>query len=108
MGVLLDSFHWHCAGEHVADIEDLTNEQVVVVHVNDAIANRSIDDQVAFERELPGDSGVIDLNGFIAGLRHIGYDGPITAEPMNQSLSAQPTEQKLDRTAAAVRGLVNG
>jgi hypothetical protein len=34
---------------------------LVVVHANDALAGRSLDDQVAFERELPG---VIDPEGF--------------------------------------------
>jgi sugar phosphate isomerase/epimerase len=36
VGLLLDSFHWHCAGESVADIARLTPERIVVVHINDA------------------------------------------------------------------------
>lgn len=86
VGVMLDSMHWFCARETVADITTLTNEQVVAVHVNDAIANRPIDEQSAFERDLPGETGVIDLEGFHNALRQINYDGPVTCEPLNPTL----------------------
>lgn len=83
VGLMLDSMHWFCASESVADITALTNEQVVAVHVNDAIANRPVDEQSAFERDLPGETGVIDLEGFHEGLRAINYDGPVTCEPLH-------------------------
>lgn len=83
IGIMLDSFHWHCARETVADITALSNEQVVAVHVNDAIADRAIDEQSAFERDMPGETGVIDLDGFHNALRQINYDGPVTAEPLH-------------------------
>jgi sugar phosphate isomerase/epimerase len=106
VGLLLDSFHWYCANESVDDIRRLTNEQVIVVHINDAIADRSIDEQIAFERELPGASGVIDLEGFIDALRAIDYDGPVTAEPMNAELNAMPAEAKLVATCKAMDELL--
>jgi sugar phosphate isomerase/epimerase len=103
IGLLLDSFHWYCAGESTTDITRLKQEQVVVVHANDAIAERSIEEQVAFERDLPGASGVIDLAGFFKALQHINYDGPVTCEPMNKVLN----NMEDDEAAALVSEALN-
>ena len=83
VGLMLDSMHWYCARETASDLTALTNDQVVAVHVNDAIADREIDEQSAFERDLPGETGMIDLDGFHDALRQIGYDGPVTCEPLH-------------------------
>ena len=105
IGVLLDSFHWFCAEEGLDDIQGLSNDSVVVVHVNDSIAGRSLKDQVAFERELPGATGIIDLPGFLAVLQDIGYDGPVTAEPMSTAVKAMDKDTALRATAKAFEGL---
>ncbi|MBC8134401.1 MAG: sugar phosphate isomerase/epimerase, partial [Fibrella sp.] len=86
-GLLLDSFHWHCAGETVADLERLTPARVVVVHVNDAppIPREA---QVVGERALPGATGVVDIAGFMGALKTIGYAGPVTCEPMASAIAA--------------------
>jgi sugar phosphate isomerase/epimerase len=96
VGLLLDSFHWHCAGETVADIEALSADEVVVVHVNDLIADLPVDRQVVTERALPCETGVIDLAGFIGALDGIGYAGPITSEPTHPKWG----ETDPDRAAA--------
>ncbi len=83
LGLLLDSFHWHCAGETIEDIEALSPNEVIVVHVNDLIADRPIEQQVVTERALPCETGIIDMAGFIGALDKIGFDGPITSEPTN-------------------------
>lgn len=101
VGVLLDSFHWFCAEESLQDVRALTADQVVVVHVNDSIAGRSMEEQVAFERELPGVTGIIDLRGLLGALRDIGYDGPVTAEPMDKTVNAMEDEEALAATADA-------
>ncbi len=79
LGVLLDSFHWHCAGESLADIQQLGVDRIAVVHLADA-PDRPLAEQVAFERELPGE-GVADLRGFCRTLAEMGYAGPVTCEP---------------------------
>lgn len=91
VGLLLDSFHWHCAGETVADLESLTNKQVIAVHVNDA-PPVSREAQVVGERALPGATGVIDIAGFLGALKTIGYDGPVTCEPMASAIAALSAE----------------
>ena len=93
VGLLLDSFHWHCAGESVSDIERLPAERVVVVHINDAPA-RPNEVQTVGERHLPGTTGVIDLPGFVGALRAIGYDGPVTCEPMAKAIAALPSQEE--------------
>jgi len=110
VGLLLDSFHWHCAGETVADIERLTNKQVVAVHVNDAppVPREA---QVVGERALPGATGVIDITGFMGTLRTIGYDGPVTCEPMAgaiAALSAQSEDSVLTRVAMSLDAILPG
>jgi sugar phosphate isomerase/epimerase len=95
IGLLLDSFHWYCAGENRQDIAALRNRPVVVVHINDAPAGRSLRQQSAFERELPGSTGVIDLDGFLGVLNDIDYEGPVTCEPMNNALNGEPPEKAI-------------
>jgi sugar phosphate isomerase/epimerase len=87
VGLLLDCFHWHCAGESVADLVKLAPNRVVIVHVNDAPPIPS-EEQTVMNRALPGATGVIDIAGFMGALQGIGYDGPITCEPMAPAISA--------------------
>ena len=105
-GVLLDCFHWYCAGETQHDIEALPAHRVVVVHVNDAIPNRPVDEQVVGERLLPGESGVIDLAAFFNALAKIGYDGPVTCEPTHPVWATIDNADAAGRTARSLRRFV--
>ena len=105
LGVVVDSFHWHCAGETVRRLADLSGERAVICHVSDAVAGRPLEEQVAFERELPGATGEIDLPGFLDALRSIGFDGPVTAEPMNQALREMPDEEAIRAVASAMNAM---
>lgn len=110
VGLLLDSFHWYCAGETVADLEGLTNKQVVAVHVNDA-PPVSREAQTVGERALPGATGVIDIAGFIGALKAIDYDGPVTCEPMAgavAALSAEGEDAVLERVTASLDAIISG
>ncbi len=102
VGLLLDSFHWYAAEETLRDIEKLDPEQVIYVHVSDAPKGVSIEDLRDDERCLPGETGVINLVGFLRCLHSIGYDGPVTPEPLglkNMSI--------LDATKATGKALSN-
>jgi sugar phosphate isomerase/epimerase len=87
VGVLLDSWHLYTSGGTLADLESLTNDDVVVVHVNDAPAGIARDEQIDTVRALPMETGVIDLVGFMRALREIGYDGPVMPEPFSQRIN---------------------
>jgi sugar phosphate isomerase/epimerase len=86
-GVLLDAWHLYTSGGTIADLERLSSHDVVVVHVNDAPAGVARDDQIDTARELPMETGVINLVGFMQALRQMGYDGPVMPEPFSQRLN---------------------
>ena len=87
VGVMLDSWHLYTSGGTLADLERLTNHDVVVVHVNDAPAGIARDEQIDTVRTLPMETGVIDLVGFMRALRQMGYDGPVMPEPFSQRIN---------------------
>jgi sugar phosphate isomerase/epimerase len=87
VGLLLDAFHLYTSGGTLAQVEALNARDVVVVHVNDAIAGLGPEGQEDQVRDLPVATGVIDLKGFMAALRKIGYDGPVTVEPFSKPLN---------------------
>jgi len=105
VGLMLDTFHWHCAGETREDLLPLTAEQIVVVHVNDT-PRKPVEQQVVTERELPGETGVIDLTTFMDTLRTIGYDGPITAEPTHARWLTADANAACGKTATAIRSFL--
>ncbi len=102
VGFLMDSWHWHCAGETIGDLGRLSPEQVVDVHVNDAPAGVPLDQQVDNVRALPGETGVIDIAGFLKALKQIGYDGPVMVEPFSERVRKMGPEEACAATAAAL------
>jgi len=97
-GLLLDCWHWYTSHGTVKDLERLTADQVVYVHVNDAPAGRAIDEQIDNQRLLPGASGVIDIASFLQALVRMGYDGPVVVEPFDASLQALAPEERVRLT----------
>src|SRR5579862_4473950 len=91
VGLLLDCWHWYTSHGTLDDLRRLRAEQVVYVHVNDAPAGVDIDAQFDSVRALPGETGVIDIAGFLQALQAIGYDGPVTPEPFKQELKDLPS-----------------
>ena len=100
-GLLLDCWHWYTSGGTVDEIKKLKPSDVVYVHVNDAPAGVDIDKQVDNVRLLPGESGVIDIAGFLKALKQIGYDGPVTPEPFKKSLTELPSDEARLKTVGA-------
>jgi len=103
VGVQLDSFHWFCAGETKADLLSLSNEDIVTVDLNDAIAGVNADEQLDGKRDLPMATGVVDMQTFMDALVEIGYTGPTRAEPFNQALRDMEDEAALKATADAMK-----
>lgn len=103
VGLLLDAWHWYTSLGTVEDILALAPKQVVYVHINDAPAGIPVDKQVDNVRALPGETGVIDLAGFLGALRKIGYDGPVVPEPFVKELGSLPPEESVRRVGAALK-----
>src|SRR5918995_751396 len=105
VGVLLDSWHLYTSGGTVADLERLTNDDVVVVHVNDAPAEIALDEQIDTVRTLPMETGVIDLVGFMHALREMGYGGPVMPEPFSQRINDLATTDPDSAVREAARSM---
>lgn len=103
VGLLLDCWHLYTSGGRVDQVKSLWEEQVVYVHVNDAPANLEVDAQQDDIRCLPGETGVIDIVGFLQALLSIGYKGPVTPEPFKKELNDLPSD--LDRVQTAGKAM---
>jgi sugar phosphate isomerase/epimerase len=105
VGLLLDCWHWYVSHGTLEDLRKLKPGQVVYVHVNDAPAGVPIDEQVDNVRRMPGETGVIDIAGFLKALAAIGYDGPVTPEPFNPKLRELPAAEAARVTFASLRDI---
>ena len=98
LGVLVDSLHWHCSGGTVEDLARIPAGRLVYAHIDDApdLPREAVRDD---GRLVPGE-GVIDLTGFLRGLRSAGYDGPVGIEvdgPALQHLSPDEAASRARR-----------
>jgi sugar phosphate isomerase/epimerase len=103
VGLLLDIWHLYTSHGSIEQVRELNPTEVVVVHINDAPAGVAVDEQMDQVRALPGETGVLDLAGFLQALEEIGYDGPVTVEPFSQRVRAMTTPEAVAATAEAVR-----
>lgn len=103
VGLLVDIFHLYTSHADVAAVRRLPVAQVVNVHVNDAVAGRTPDQQIDLERALPGETGVCDIAGFMQALAAIGYDGPVTVEPFSQRLREMSADDAVRSTMDSLR-----
>jgi sugar phosphate isomerase/epimerase len=103
VGCVLDSWHWWTAGEGEADLLSLKPEEVISVDLNDAPAGIPLEQQQDGKRELPCATGVIPLGVFLNALNHIGYDGPMRAEPFNKALNDLDQDAACTAVIAALR-----
>ena len=103
VGLLHDCWHWYTSGGTLDEVRHLTNADVVVVHVNDAPVGIERDEQIDNQREMPMETGVIDLPGYLRALDAIGYDGPVTTEPFNARIRTLDPDAAAAETAERLR-----
>jgi sugar phosphate isomerase/epimerase len=103
VGLLVDCWHWYTSHGTIADLKSLEEKQVVYVHVNDAPRDVEVDKQIDNVRALPGETGVIDIAGFLRALKEIGYDGPVIPEPFKANLKDLPDDEtRLQKVGASM------
>lgn len=102
LGILLDSFHWYTSGGKAQDLKRLSDQLVVAVHVNDAAAGRSPEEQIDNQRAMPGETGVIDIAALMKALDRIAYSGPVVVEPFCAWLRELPAEKAVAATAESL------
>lgn len=108
VGLLLDSYHWHTSRGTLEELHALRPNQIVYVHLNDAIAGVPVDELQDGTRRLPGETGVIDLKGFVSALWSIGYDGPVAVEPFKKELNDLPSDsERLKAVSQALSATVD-
>lgn len=105
VGLLVDCWHWYTSGGSMLDLASIPVEMLVEVHVNDA-PNKPVDDQIDNERLLPGESGVIDLPGFLQTLKALGYDGPLCVETFSAELDAMTADESAALASRALHGVM--
>ena len=88
VGLLLDAWHLYTSGGTIDDLDRITAQDVVTVHVNDAPEGIALDQQVDNVRRLPMETGVIDLPGLMRKLAAMQYDGPVTPEPFSERVNS--------------------
>jgi sugar phosphate isomerase/epimerase len=103
VGVLFDTYHFHCGSSRLADIGAAAG-RINLVHLNDAPPGdpSNLDDSV---RRLPGD-GVMDLGAVIEALEAAGYSGSGGVEVFSDELLALPALDAARRVAAATRAVL--
>jgi len=99
-GLLFDSFHWFTSHASIEDILDLTEKQIVLVHINDA-PDKPKDEQIDMERLLPGE-GIIDLTGMLGALRQIGYNHFVSVETFGEELPKMHPRDAAIKTKKAI------
>lgn len=105
VGLLLDIWHLYTSYGLTSQVRELHSSDVVVVHINDAPVGLDVDAQIDNQRALPGETGVLDIGGFMQALAEIGYDGPVTAEPFSQRVRDMAPDDAVAATAAAVKSV---
>ncbi len=88
VGLLLDAWHLYTSGGAVADMDKISNADIVNVHVNDAPTGLSMAEYNDHDRRLPTETGVLPLEGFMKKLAALSYDGPVTPEPFSKRVNA--------------------
>ena len=88
VGLLFDVWHLYTSGGSADDIDAITAEDVVLVHVSDAPAGVAREAQIDSVRCLPMETGVVDAPAMLRKLSALRYDGPVMVEPFDQALNA--------------------
>lgn len=107
-GLLVDS--WHViVGGGLAELAELTTDELALVQFNDAVPPERGADLARHSRErreLPGD-GRFDLDGFVAAVAATGYDGVVSPEILSVRWRRAPLAEfaaELHRRSLALWG----
>lgn len=104
VGLLVDSYHCYTADVSPDTLASLTDAQIVHVHINDAPTGATPETALDGGRVLPGE-GVIDLAGFLDGLRRAGYAGTISCEVLAPRPIADDPETAAEKVRASLRNV---
>lgn len=101
VGLLLDAYHWFTAGHGDQVLRELTDADIVLVHINDALSGLRLRELPDTHRCLPGETGVLPLRTFMDALRTIQYTGPVVVEPFSDTLAGLNSDRERFETTLA-------
>ena len=84
LGLILDIFHLISSGGSVDDMDKLSPDDIVNVHVNDVAPGLKLSEYHDLVRGFPMEKGGLPLPEFMQKLTAIGYEGPVTCEPFSR------------------------
>jgi sugar phosphate isomerase/epimerase len=103
LGLLLDIWEVVACGASVDAVRKLPLSQLVAVQVAEMPAGVPLAELDEKSRLLPGvENGRIDVAGFLAVLREMGYDGPVTAKPSRAAFQSRRRDVVIKQTSEAL------
>lgn len=104
VGIVLDAFHFYCAGHRDAAYGRLPGTcRIMMAHLSDGVPNRIPQQQCDLERRLPGTTGVVPCGPFFDCLKASGYTGGVVPEPLGHALDGMSFEEKLRCAAKSMQ-----
>jgi len=85
-GIILDAYYWHLSGGDTEGLKKTAGSFGVYARICDA------DSGTGRGIYLPGETGVIDLAGFLTALSEGGYQGPVSPKLPDRNILALPYE----------------
>lgn len=102
VGLLLDTWHVFTSGGSIADIKALDAKHIVSVQVSDLPLNANLEQLQDLDRKLPGETGVAHIPEVLMHLQKIGYDGPVTPEPLKQRMKGMGRQRAVKMVGDAM------
>ncbi len=110
-GIAFDCFHWYTSGARKEDLQLMESkaERLVCVHLNDAVAGRTVPEQRDLERRLPMETGLINSREILHRFRYQEPDALFMIEPFEPARSRfaeMNAAQAVDAAAAVMARLL--
>jgi sugar phosphate isomerase/epimerase len=104
VGLTLDSYHWHAAGDTLDTIRQTPGERIVLLHLNDA-RDAPRHTLLDADRLVPGE-GVIPLTDWLRAVAAVGFDGFAGMEVLGPRLAGLSPAQKAALGVDSLRPLL--
>lgn len=105
LALTLDIWHLYTSGGANDDLDSIALSDVGIVHVNDAPVGIDRDEQQDLVRELPLETGVLDIIPFMQKLKALGFAGPVMPEPFSKPLEDLAAQDPLAAAKKTVESL---
>ena len=103
LGLLLDAWEVVAAGGSAEVLRKLSAEEIVAVHVAEMPDGLPLAELDENSRLLPGvPNGRVDVAAFLAVLKQMGYDGPVTVRPSRSVFQSRRRDVIVKQTAEAL------